>query len=353
MSFIKHPLYIEDMSNVINAPIKWDELKNSKVLITGANGLIASFLVDCLMYRNKVHNDNIAIHALCRNEKRARERFASYIDSEHFVLLVQDVSQKLEDAISFDYIIHAASSAHPIAYATTPVEVMKANLIGCINLLDHAREHGTKKFMFVSSGEIYGQNDSSMDKHLEEDYSGYLDTTAMRSAYAQSKRASETLCTAYESQYGINTVIVRPNYIYGSTMIEDSSRADAQFIKKVINGEDIVMKSAGGQLRSYCYVADAVSAMLYILLSEEGKGAYNIANGDCVITIREFAQTLASICGVQVVFENPSDVEKSGYSSIDNAVLSAKKLEGLGWKPTNGMEVGLSKTIKILTNKDV
>ena len=322
--FSSNPLYIEELNEVISGPLPWSKLRNTKILITGANGLIASFFVDCLMYRNKLYDEEIQAYALCRNREKAENRFKHYLDNDNFNLIIQDVSLPLNVDIDFDYMIHAASNVHPAAFATYPVDTIKSNVLGSINLLEYARKTDIKKFMFISSGEIYGKNESHFNSGLKEDYCGYIDCTNIRSAYPESKRVSESLCTAYEKQYAINTVIVRPCYVFGATMTDESSKADAQFIRCALNNSDIIMKSAGQQLRSYCYLPDAVSAMFYVLLSDETGGAYNIAAESCTITIREFAEILSKIADVNIVFENPDDIEKSGYSPVGNAVLNAE-----------------------------
>jgi len=339
-------LYKEDLKSVANEPLPWDKLNGKAVLITGANGLISSVFVDCLMYRNEIFGSNISVYALCRNKEKAEARFKNYLNSSNFNLIIQDVCEPLNSNIKFDYIVHAASNAHPVAYATAPVETMKANILGTINLLEYAKKYSPEKFLFVSSTEVYGQNDSG-EQGVKEDYCGYIDCTNIRSAYPESKRASETLCVSYYKQYFINTVIARPGYIYGPTMTDDSTRADVQFIKSAANSKDIVMKSAGLQLRSYCYVSDTVSAMLYVMLLGENGNAYNIANKDCKVTIREFAETAADITGVKVVFENPDDIGKSGYSLVGNGVLDSGKLEALSWKARVDLKQGLMKIFAI------
>ncbi|MCL2096270.1 MAG: NAD-dependent epimerase/dehydratase family protein [Oscillospiraceae bacterium] len=343
----ENQLYINDLKSVMNEPLPWDKIDGSSVLITGANGLIASFFVDCLMYRNKTLNGNIEVFALCRNKEKSENRFKSYLDNNSFNLIIQDVCEPLNLNVKFDYIIHAASNAHPMAFAAYPVETMRANILGSINLLEYAKKYNPEKFLFVSSTEIYGRNNSGLNNGLKEEDCGYIDCANIRSAYPESKRASETLRVSYGKQYGINTVSVRPGYIYGPTIQDDNTRADAQFIKKAVDGENIVMKSAGNQLRSYCYVSDMVSAMLYVMLLGENGGAYNIANKNCAVTIREFAETAADIAGVKVVFENPGDIEKSGYSLIGNGVLDAGKLESLGWSAKVNLREGLKRTISI------
>ena len=349
---IENALYIEELKTVTDAPIPWNKLDGAKVLITGANGLIASFLVDCLIHRNETRGSNISVFALCRNKEKAEKRFKGCRKNQNFHLVVQNVCEPLNLNINFDYIVHAASNAHPLAFSAEPVETIEANVLGSMNLLEYAKKHDVRRFLFVSSGEIYGQNNSDRHNPLIETDCGHIDPTDPRASYPESKRLSETLCAAYQKEYGVSTVIARPCHIYGPTMSVDNFRADAQFIRKALKKEDIILKSAGTQLRSYCYVADAVRAMLYILLLGESGEAYNIANKNCTVTIRAFAETLAKIAGVRVVFENPDDVEKAGYSKVNNAVLNAAKLERLGWKAQVDLENGLTKTVNILSDKD-
>ena len=149
-------------------------------------------------------------------------------------------------------------------------------------------------------------------------------------------------------QFGADAVVARLCYIYGPTIAPANSRADAQFLRRALAGEDIVMKSAGSQLRSYAYVADAVSALLTVLLRGETGRAYNVANRESTHTIREYAETLAKLAGVRVTFELPPEAERQGYSTVTRAVQNPARLEALGWKPFAPLEEGLRHTLDVL-----
>jgi hypothetical protein len=164
------------------------------------------------------------------------------------------------------------------------------------------------------------------------------------------KRAAETLCLSYKKEYDIDVVIVRPGHIYGPTMTNNDSRAFAQFARNVIEEKDIVMKSPGLQLRAYCYVFDCVSAILSALLNGVSGEAYNISNRDSIVTIRELAESFARSCGVDIVFENPNDVEALGYNMMSSSALDASKIEGLGWRGLYNIDEGVRYTIEILKN---
>ena len=166
-----------------------------------------------------------------------------------------------------------------------------------------------------------------------------------RACYPESKRAAETLCASYAAQYGVDALVARLCHVYGPTFTASNSRADAQFIRKALAGEDIVMKSTGSQVRSFCYVADAVNALLTLLAGAKGQ-AYNVANRASVASIRQYAETLADIAGVKVVFDVPPEAEKAGYTKITRAVLNPAKLEGLGWTPRYDLRQGLEATYR-------
>lgn len=119
-----------------------------------------------------------------------------------------------------------------------------------------------------------------------------MDILNQRASYPSAKRASETLCIAYGIEYGVDTVIVRPGHIYGPSITESDSRASAQFTRNVVAGKDIVMKSAGTQVRSYCYTLDCASAVLTVLLNGQTGNAYNISNKNSICTISDIAQFL-------------------------------------------------------------
>ncbi len=315
------------------------ELTHKRILLTGATGLIGSALTDELIRMNDSFCSENRLTLLVRDLARARERFGEKCDREDVELLCGDVTES--DVLlnrQWDIIVHAAGNAHPLAYSRFPVETMKANLIGTMNLLDHAREQaengeGIQKFIFFSSGEIYGDAELLTEKGWTEDTSGVVNSMNDRACYPESKRAAETLCRCYYKEYEIPTIAVRLGYIFGAGIHKDNSRADAQFLRKAAAGEDIVMKSNGMQLRSYCYVKDTVEALITLMTKGAPGEVYNVANADSVVTIREFAQTMADTFGVNLVFDIPDEVEQAGYSKMKKEVLDPRKLYELGWKP--------------------
>lgn len=332
----------EDCRRVYNRKLPLLKLAGKKILVTGATGLICSFLVDFLMWCNRVHQTRIQVFALGRDRAKAEERFAAYQGIPEFRFIRQDVTLPFALEERVDYIIHGASSASPSVYSTDPVGIMLANFLGMYHLLEYAKRETEPRLLFISSGEVYG----ILDKlNVTETESGYVDSLNFRSCYPSGKRAAETLCASYLRQYGIDFVVARPGHIYGPAMAKGDNRAVAQFIRNAAKAEDIVMKSEGTQQRSYCYGADCVSAILFILLFGETGNAYNIADKNSVDTVRGVAQKIAEKAGTQVKFEIPPQIEKEGFSKINHAVLDATKLENLGWKAEIHLDEGLERTL--------
>lgn len=293
------------------------EIKN--ILVTGASGLIGSSLVARLRNTGK-YNVFAGTRDWC------------------------DVTKPIEGDTTFHYIIHAASNAAPKAFSETPVEVMKSNLLGVMNLLDYGIKHGMERFLFISTGEVYGEGDG---REFTEDYQGFVDINSPRSCYPSSKRAAETLCAAYAKEYGIDYVIARPCHVYGPHFTSNDNRVYAQFIRNVLNNEDIIMKSTGSQMRSWCYVEDCVDALMLILEKGINGEAYNIADNSSNISIKQLAEMIADIGGRKVLMQLPDDAEKAGYNVVTQSIFSTAKLEALGWCITGTMREKMEKTIAL------
>ena len=333
---IENEIYVKDLENILQKDLPWEKIEGKTFFITGATGLIGSCLVDLLMRYNKAN-----VICSVRNLKSAEERFFSYLDRENFELFEHNLKDKLSIENQIDYIIHLASGANPFEFTNHPVETISDNFLGTYNLLEYAKENKIERFMYVSSGEVYGE---AIDKNtvFTEEYVGKVDSINSRSSYPISKKASEVLSVSYLKEYGVDSVILRPCHVYGPTMTETDSRVASHLIRLGVNGEDLLLKSDGKTVRSNCYVVDAVSGLLYVLLLGNAGEAYNISS-DKESSILEFAETVVKVAGVKIIFDIDKKVEKRG-----RAVLSNEKLKVLGWREENNLFYGISKTINIL-----
>lgn len=349
MKLYDNNLYMEDVSNVAELTLPWDKLSGKSIMVSGATGLIGSFLIDVIMTKNAVDALNCTIYALGRNQNKAKDRFYKYYDDKKFVFVPYDVRYSLisEEIRAVEYILHLASNTHPMQYSIDPIGTITTNIVGVQNLLEFASSHSTKRFAFASSNEIYGENRGDVEL-FDEDYCGYINSNTLRAGYPESKRCGEALCQAYKQQNGLSVVIPRLTRTYGPTMLMTDTKAISQFIKKGLAGEDIVLKSAGNQFYSYQYVSDSVSGLLTVLLCGENGEAYNIADEESDITLKDLASIIASINKRKVIFELPDAVEAAGYSTATKARLNGQKLRKLGWSPMYNINTGMQRTFDIL-----
>jgi len=340
-------LWIEDIDTVSRVVPEVKRLAGMSLLITGATGLICSAIIDILFRYNDTHADKISILAAGRSEKKMRSRFGDMVDRPDFTFIQYDATAA-ENVFHHhaDYIIHGASNAYPEMVMKEPVETMLSNFQGLKELLDYANANGTKRVLYISSSEVYGKKDGS--KPYRENEYGFVDLLNPRSSYSVGKRAAETLCMAYAEEYGVEAVIVRPGHIYGPTATEKDTRVSSAWAFDAARGKDIVMKSDGSQIRSYCYCLDCASAILKVLLIGNNLHAYNISNPDSIITIRDMAEILTKVAGVTLKAELPSESEKKGYNPMDNSSLESFSLTDIGWRGCFDAKIGFEHTVKIL-----
>lgn len=352
--YYKNSSYRKDLDEAVRATADFKALYGKTFFITGASGLVGSFLVDLLFFANETKNAGIRVYALVRDREYAERRYRSLIGHSDFHLIVQDVCEPILFNEKVDYVIHAAGDGYPKAFRERPVETMLPALTGTWRLLEYMRKNGNSRFLYVSSGEIYGEMigkecavREDMRGFTEAD-SGYVDTMRSRSCYPSAKRAAETLCAAYHAEYGVDAVVIRPSHLYGPNVSERDNRASAQFFRNVLEGQDVILKSRGEQIRSYTYVADCVSAILTVLIRGKAGEAYNVSNPDARATIAEFACITAESGGQKCLFAVPNEEDSRENTPIPCAVLNSEKLQELGWKGAYDIPRGIRHTLQIM-----
>ena len=317
-------------------------ITKGKMIITGSSGLVCSNLIDLLLYANKKKGCDFQLLVIGRDEESLRNRFGDDPNVKYKQIDLSQ-SQTLDVEEKFDYIIYGAAIADPIYYAKKPVETMLTNLNGTMAALDYCRRNDCR-LLFLSTFEVYGVVDNQPIK--ESDY-GPIDIDEIRSSYSESKKCSEMLIKSYAEEFGVDAVIARLGSIYGPTMKIDDNKAHSQFIMNGLRNQNIVMKSKGEQKRSYCYVFDVVSALLFILSNGECGKAYNVSD-DSIVTIKGIADIISELCNVEVIQELPNDLEKKGYSKGKDSVLDNSELKKLGWKPSYDPNNGFKDCIGIM-----
>jgi UDP-glucuronate decarboxylase len=306
----------------------------------------AKNLVDFLMLLSKTISD-ISVIALCRNEIHAREKFKEYFDKSNFKLVISDLSEPLTLEGPIDFVIHAASQASPKFYGSDPIGTMMPNVIGSMHLLNLCVEKKTEQMLFFSTSEIYGNQPLEQIPTKETDL-GLVDTTKLRSCYAESKRMGENMCIAWGEAHNLDTRIIRIFHTYGPGMKLDDGRVFSDFVKNILAGENISLQSDGSAIRPFCYIKDFLSGLLHVVLKGNRGEAYNVGNQEQAVSILELAQRLAihfkdRNVGFRKDPTNPSEDYLQSTVSIN--CPDTTKLKSLGWSPNIGIEEGFARTV--------
>jgi nucleoside-diphosphate-sugar epimerase len=332
----------EDIQYILKQPLPWEQFKNKTVLITGGYGMLAAYLVEVLLTLN------IKVIAIVRNIEKAKNRFSKYSNKfgKDLVFIIKDIMDPI-DIDYADFIVHAASIASPLYFGKNPVEVLTSNIVGTLNLLQIPH----KRFMYISSCAVYGT--PYVDNITEDDY-GYIDILKVRSCYEEGKRAGENLCISWAYTNRNSVVIARPAHIYGPGMREDDGRVFADFVYDIVNNRNISIRSDGTEIRSFCYIADAIIGFCTILLKGDDNNAYNISNPNCSVSILKLANTLVGLYpekNLKVISKEhaPTYLKSSGKAVIPDI----SKLRALGWNPTTTIPEGFKRTIDYIKEENL
>lgn len=341
-------IILEDLERIASANLSWEDLQDKTVLVTGGGGFLAAYLIKSLLAVGRVNKLNIKVICVARSTRSVEARLSAYFGASDLFVVQHDITQPLPcDFPRADFIIHSASQASPKYYGIDPVGTLLANSAGTMYLLEHAVKSQAERFLFFSSGEVYGVPIVPDQLVGELDY-GYLDPMNVRSCYAESKRIGETMCVAWAQQHGLHTSVVRPFHTYGPGMALDDGRVFADFVADVVMTRDIVLKSDGFAKRPFCYIADATIGFLTVLLSGGKAQAYNVANPDAEISIRDLATVVAGLFperGIGTRFVVPVSSDAYVKSPISRSCPSIHKIRDLGWLPTTGVSDGFRRTI--------
>lgn len=340
----------QDMLDISQRNIPMEQLNGKTILITGATGMLASYLIYYLIWLNENKSTNIKIVALVRNREKCRRCFGKYANKDYFIIRTDDICKPFLINGRVDYIIHAASLASPQYYGPSPVEVSAPNVLGTYYLLQMAREKCVRGFLYFSTGDVYGKMPDNSG-YFQETQFGILDPLDPHSCYGESKRMGENWCISFAREYGVPTRMVRIFHTYGPTMnVEHDPRVFASFVKCMLDKQDIIMLSDGKAKRPFCYLADAVAAFLLILLKGEDGQAYNMSNEQAFISIGELADVLVSLepeLHLKVVRKTRSkdDVYMENTSNRENCP-SSEKLRKLGWSCKYDVRHGFLRVIR-------
>ena len=322
----------QDLKEIASENLPWERLFNQTILVTGATGILPSYMVETLLYLNETEKANITVVGIIRNEEKARKRFAHYAERRDLILIKHDIRLPFIYEGKVDYVIHAAGQASPKFYGADPVGTLEGHTIGTANFLSFATKKNVKCFLYFSSCEVYG---NPSEEIIDEEFIGKVAPMKLRSCYPLGKLTGENLCVAYNHQYSVPFKILRIAHTYGPMMPLDDGRVFSDFVSNILNNEDISLNSDGSAERPMLYISDAVRAYFRILLEGKNAEAYNVVAEEYT-TILNLAQTLVSLYpekNLKVTF-NKNVVE--GYIAAEknkaHIRFDVSKLKDLGWQ---------------------
>lgn len=310
-----------------------ESIRGRHFLVTGSKGIVGSGIIKWLLYENFVHRTGVSIVASTRNPTD----LPSWIEADdkiEYCAFGNEGSSCADQRI--DYVIHAAAPTSKDVFLNNPAESLETILDGTRNALRIAREHGSK-MLYISSEEVYGT--PNLEKPVTEDYVGAIDSMNIRSCYPLGKKAAELLCRCYSDEYGVDVRVIRPTVILGLWQPYDSVKVEAEILRCVLEGNNLVLQSDGSTCKSVIYSLDAVSAMLTVLFKSARGGVFNATNPDTYCSVRERAEmAFAKFApNLSVEFSNAGSAQGKGYLPTRRMLEDCSLINGLGWQPLADM----------------
>lgn len=338
--WLENKIFEEDLQYINSVDfVDWCNLENKTVFITGATGLIGYYFASALIYRNLMFNSNIKVIALVRSIEKARSMFAEQLKVDCGIsFVVGDVECLPEIKEDIDYIVHGASPTASNFFVEKPVETIKIAVQGTINMLELAKDKKVKGFVYLSSMEVYGAPHT--EDLILETQGTTVDTMSVRSCYPEAKRLCESLCASYANEYGVLANVIRLAQTFGPGVPVDDNRVFAEFARCALQNRDIVLQTAGTSKRCYLYNADAVTAILTVLLCNKNSEAFNVANSKTYCGIVEMANMVAKELGEdKIKVRVPTDGKhEQKFPPPHLLKLDSGKIEAMGWKATKDLK---------------
>jgi len=300
-----------------------------KILVTGGAGFLGSHLCEKLLTLN---HEVICVDNFYTG---SNQNIKHLLDFNSFEVIRHDVTFPLY--VEVDGIFNLACPASPVHYQKNPVQTMKTNVHGAINMLGLAKRTGARFFQ-ASTSEIYG--DPEFNPQAEE-YWGNVNPIGIRSCYDEGKRAAETLTYDYHRQFGLDIRVARIFNTYGPRMALNDGRVISNFIVQALSGQPITVYGDGSQTRSFCYVDDLIDGFIKLYFTDKVHQPINLGNPEPInmLTLADEIVNLTESNSKIVLHPLPGDDPKQREPLIQKAELL------IGWKPQVDRRAGLTKTI--------
>lgn len=347
LNYYNNSIVFNDLKEISNSNVNFKKFRNTTVLITGVNGMLATYLAYSFFYLNDHENLGIRVIGLGRNKKEFMKKLPN-LKTLNFEFVEQDVTDHINIEEKIDYIFHAATNASPESMVKKPVEISLTNTLGTYNVAELAKKNNAH-LHFFSTREVYGSNPNLK---LKENDDSIVNILNVRDVYPIAKLSAESMLMAYHKEYGLDISISRIAHAYGPTMKIDG-RVMADFIGKAKENQNIILNSDGSAERAFIYVTDAISAIFHIVLNHtEQNFVMNISNELEPITVKQLA-LLISKCSKNFsksieVKNNLKSSSSLGYSKNVRKPLDTNSIEVIGWYPKISLEDGIMRTLNVV-----
>lgn len=301
-----------------------------RILVTGAGGFLGSHLCDRLIA------DGHEVLGVDNFFTGSKTNVSHLLGNPNFELMRHDITFPL--FVEVDAIYNLASPASPVHYQRDPVQTIKTNVLGAVNVLGLAKRLKVPIFQ-ASTSEVYGD---PLVHPQTEDYWGHVNPIGPRACYDEGKRAAETLFFNYYGEHGVDIRVARIFNTYGPRMAVGDGRVVSNFIVQALKNEDITIYGSGEQSRSFCYVSDLIDGFLRMMARGQAHpGPINLGNPN-EFSILELAKKVIELTdsSSSITFAPlPQDDPRQRSPDISRA------LANLQWKPGIDLEEGLLSTV--------
>lgn len=312
----------------------WPQLAGARIFMTGGTGFIGRWMLEAL-----AQSDSDAEVVLLSRDPDAFAARAPHL-AKRFQLVAGDIADFVAPPGRYTHVIHAATDASAALNANDPRRMFDTIVGGTRRALDLAVERKAGRFLFMSSGAVYGAQPSDVG-HVAEDWHGGPDPRDPKSAYGEGKRAAELLCAIYGKQFGLDVATARIFALLGPLLSLDIHFAAGNFIRDAMAGRPIRIESAGTAVRSYLYAAD-LAAWLWLMLLRAPPGATWNAGSEEAVSIADLARRVAAVLGgpgVEVLGR-----ADAGWNPGRYVPSTALIRDGLGVTPTVNLDEAIRRT---------
>jgi dTDP-glucose 4,6-dehydratase len=292
-----------DLDHVLRVtPARWEDLRTSRVLMTGATGFVGSWLLATLLWADHHFDLRLGVTVLTR-DPGAFSRRAPGLASHPAVAIVAGDVRRFSAEGWFDVVVHAA--AQPLAGASPSAHQARyeADVAATARVLEVAERSGASRLLFTSSGAVYGTQPPDLALVPE------THAADPATAYGRSKRESERLITEFAQGGDSHCTIARCFAFVGPLLPLAAGYAAGDFLGDALRGAPVQITGDGTAVRSYLHAADLAAWLWTILLNGESCRPYNVGSDDPTSIARLAARVAAlpeSPCAVSVAGPPPA-----------------------------------------------